>query len=112
MTYCISILMESDLTEKELRLAAFMSEISENCYSAGWMQNLEYALWHAVIQGERKYGQSYITEDDISTLVKLSTDANAWIIFDNEKEETALSLKEWTEKFKNDLEKNKEIIKD
>ena len=104
--------MESDLTEKELRLAAFMSEISENCYSAGWMQNLEYALWNAVINGERKYGQSYITEADISTLIKLSTDANAWIIFDNEKEETALSLKEWTKKFKNDLEKNKEIIKD
>jgi hypothetical protein len=103
--------MESDLTEKELRLAAFMSEISENCYSARWMQNLEYALWNAVINGERKYGQSYITEADISTLIKLSTDANAWIIFDNEKEETALSLKEWTEKFKNDLEQNKEIIK-
>jgi len=104
--------MESDLTVKELRLAAFMSEISENCYSAGWMQNLEYALWHAVIHGERKYGQSYITEADISTLVKLSTDANAWIIYDNDKEETALSLKEWTEKFKDYLEKNKEIIKD
>jgi hypothetical protein len=103
--------MGSDLTEKELRLAEFMSEISEHCYAAGWMLNLEYVLWHAVINGERKYGQSYITQDDISTLIKLSTDANAWVVYDDDKEETALSLKEWTEKFKNDLEQNKEIIK-
>lgn len=103
--------MESDLTEKELHLATFMSEISEYCYSAGWMQNLEYALWNAVINGERKYGQSYITEADISTLIKLSTDADAWIVYDDDKEETALSLKEWTEKFKKDVEQNKGIIK-
>lgn len=103
--------MESDLTEKELRLATFMSEISEYCYSACWMQNLEYALWNAVINGERKYGQSYITEDDISTLIKLSTDANAWIVYNDDKEETALSLKEWIEKFKKDVEQNKGIIK-
>ena len=103
--------MESDLAEKELRLAAFMSEISEYCYSAGWAQNLEYALWHAVINGERKYGQSYITEDDISTLIRLSTDADAWVIYDDDKEETVLSLKEWAEKFKKDVEQNERIIK-
>ncbi|MGQ7856422.1 hypothetical protein ACUN24_19480 [Pedobacter sp. WC2501] len=103
--------MESDLTEKELHLAAFMSGISEKCYSAGWMQNLEYVLWHAVINGERKYGQSYISEADIATLIKLSTVTNVWIIFDSEKEEMALSLKEWTEKFKKDVETNKRIIK-
>ncbi|QNN44882.1 hypothetical protein [Pedobacter roseus] len=103
--------MESDLTETELKLADFMSEISEYCYSAGWIRNLEYALWHAVINGERKFGQSYITESDIETLIKLSTDANAWIVYDDEKEETALSLKEWAEKFKTDLERNEEIIK-
>ncbi|ARS40052.1 hypothetical protein CA265_10485 [Sphingobacteriaceae bacterium GW460-11-11-14-LB5] len=103
--------MESDLTEKELRLATFMSEISENCYSAGWMQNLEYELWYALINGERKYGQSYITEADISTLLKLSTDADAWIVYDDDKGETALSLKKWTEKFNKDVEQNKVIIK-
>ncbi|WP_316844174.1 hypothetical protein [Pedobacter psychrodurus] len=103
--------MESDLTGKELRLATFMSEISEYCYSAGWTLNLEYALWHAVINGERKYGQSYITEDDISTLIKLSTDADAWIIYDDDKEETALNLKEWAEKFEKDVAQNERIIK-
>ncbi|MFD2584454.1 hypothetical protein ACFSR6_18295 [Pedobacter vanadiisoli] len=103
--------MKSHLTEKELKLAHFMSEISERCYAAGWMQNLEYVLWHAAINGERKYGQSYITEDDIATLIKLSADANAWIVFDNKKEETALSLKEWMKKFKIDLKKKKAVIK-
>ncbi|WP_025146882.1 hypothetical protein [Pedobacter jeongneungensis] len=102
--------MESDLTEKELRLADFMSEISERCYAAGWMQNLEYILWHAVTYGHRKYGQSYITESDIETLIKLSTDGNTWIVYDDEKGETALSLKEWAEKFKTDLERNEAII--
>jgi hypothetical protein len=103
--------MESDLTENELKLAEFMSEISENCYAAGWMHNLEYVLWHAVIDGQRKYGQSYITESDIKILIELSSDAGTWIVYDDRKEQTALSLKEWTEKFKNDVNKNKEIIK-
>ncbi|MBO9674700.1 MAG: hypothetical protein J7577_14730 [Sphingobacteriaceae bacterium] len=103
--------MKSHLTEKELKLAHFMSEISEHCYAAGWMKNLEYVLWHAAINGKRKYGQSYVTEDDIAKLIKLSTDANAWIVYDDEKEETALSLSEWTEKFKTDLKKNEAIIK-
>lgn len=103
--------MESDLTEKQLRLADFMSEISERCYAAGWMQNLEYVLWHAVTYGQRKYGQSYITESDIETLIKLSRDADAWIIYDNEKEETAMGLKEWADKFKTDIEKNQATIR-
>ncbi|QDW25404.1 hypothetical protein [Pedobacter sp. KBS0701] len=60
---------------------------------------------------QEKYGQSYITEADISKLIKLATDADAWIVYDDDKEEKALSLKEWTEKFKNDMEQNKEIIK-
>jgi len=73
------------------------------------MLNLEYALWDALLSGERKYGQSIISEIDIENLIKLSTDADAWIIFDYEKEETAISLREWKAKFEIDVEKNKKI---
>ncbi|WP_165499728.1 hypothetical protein [Pedobacter frigidisoli] len=48
-----------------------MREISEYCYSAGWMLNLEYALWDALLNGKRKYGQSIISEIDIEILIKL-----------------------------------------
>jgi hypothetical protein len=84
--------MMKDLTSSQLLLEEYMSEISERCYSAGWMENLEYVLWHALINGQRKYGQSVISQKDIQTLIELSNSCNAWIIFDDETEETAMHL--------------------
>jgi len=95
--------MYQDLSGSEKRLADFMSKISELAYAAGWMKNLEYCLWDAVIKGERRYGRYFITTADINTLIELSKECNRWIYFDNTTEETALTLSEWTEKFANDL---------
>lgn len=49
--------MIDDLTLKQQKLAKIMGDISEECYSAGWYRGLECVLWHAVINGERKFGQ-------------------------------------------------------
>jgi hypothetical protein len=87
--------MITDLTNAQRELADYMSEISEKCYSASWMQGLEYALWNAVINGEQAYGQNFITTKDCETLRILSEACDSWIYFDESTEETAISLSLW-----------------
>lgn len=84
-----------DLTTEQAALESFMSEISERCYSAGWMQDLEYVLWGALLNGERKYGYHFITLEDIQQLKLLSSRAACWIYMDDIKEETAIDLDSW-----------------
>jgi hypothetical protein len=102
--------MINDLTAEQKTLADLMSKISEHCYSAGWMGNLEYVLWDALTSGPRKYGHGIINQSDISELKKISEKANSWIYFDDETEETGLSLSEWTQKFKNTIAVNPEVL--
>ena len=103
--------MRKDLTSHQLLLADYMSDISERCYYASWIENLEYALWDAVLHGERKYGHDSIYQKDIERLKILSKSANAWIIFDDETDEKAMDLNVWEQKFKQDVEQNPELIK-
>lgn len=84
--------MRKDLTNQQLLLADYMSNISERCYYAGWMQGLEYVLWDAVLYGQREYGQDTISPKDVEILRDLSETARAWIIFDDTTEETAVDL--------------------
>jgi hypothetical protein len=102
--------MLPDLTLKQKDLANYMSDISEECYSAGWMQNLEYVLWDALINGERKFGREIISRLNIENLKHFSDECNCWIYFDNEEEEIAMSLEKWQEKFKRVVAKKPEVL--
>ncbi len=88
-----------------------MSELSERCYAAGWMMGLEYVLWDAVLNGERKYGQGYISNVDISKLKDLSSICQSWIYFDEKEEETAIDIISWNTVFSKELKENSEVIK-
>ena len=79
--------MIKDLTIDQKILADFMSEISERCYSAGWMTNLEYVLWDTLTTGPRKYGHDTISQSDIVELRKYSEKADSWIFFDDDIDE-------------------------
>lgn len=100
-----------DLTPEQLALADLMSEISERCYHAGWMQNVEYVLWDALKSGERIYGHGTITQEDISALKELSQAANCWIAFDDTLGETAIELPIWQKKFQDDVQQHPEILR-
>ena len=99
--------MRKDLTTEQNLLAEYMSEISERCYGAAWMANLEYVLWDALSSGPRKYGQDFITQQDIDLLKKMAEISNCWIIFDDHLDEISFDLKDWEDKFvkakKNDI---------
>lgn len=103
--------MVSDLNPIQQQLMNIMSEISERCYTAGWMSNLEYVLWNAVITGPRKYGQDYITQKDIDELRFLSALSNSWIVFDEVKEERSMQLSAWEKKFNSDTLNNTSLLK-
>ena len=91
--------MLKDLAADQKILANFMSEISERCFSAGWMKDLEYVLWDALTTGPRKYGQDAISQNDITKLKSYCINADGWIIFDDNLEETGLSINEWSHRF-------------
>ncbi|MEI6948044.1 hypothetical protein V9K67_12675 [Paraflavisolibacter sp. H34] len=103
--------MIKDLTIQQRQLAGFMGDISERCYYAGWMQGLEYVLWDALLHGQRQYGHGTISQKEIKALEIFSNAANAWIVFDGEKEETAIDLQEWKKKFRQDIEQNPGLLK-
>ncbi|WP_345245091.1 hypothetical protein [Nibrella saemangeumensis] len=88
-----------------------MSDLSEKCYSAGWLENLEYVLWDASITGERKFGQDIVSQQDIDQLMQLSNDCNCWIYFDDITEETAIDLAVWRQKFETAISLNPDILK-
>ncbi|RYZ90662.1 MAG: hypothetical protein EOP06_07645 [Proteobacteria bacterium] len=97
--------MLKDLTDDQRKLAEVMSDISERCYSAGWMTNLEFVLWDVLITGERSYGHGKITAQDIVELTELSHRCAAWIYFHDDTEETAMDLSSWTKLFREIVEK-------
>ena len=87
--------MLKDLNEDEQKLEEFMSWISEEGYSAGWMSDLEYDLWEIVVGGDKSYSRYTLTQDDIDKLNLLSQKCGCWIVFDDVNEETAVDLETW-----------------
>ena len=72
-----------------------MSDISEEAYSACWMQGLEFVLWSAVENGPIKYGRAFVCNEKIDRLKKLSMEIKGWIFFDDKSEEQFITLTEW-----------------
>ncbi len=87
--------MLSNLNTEQRALAEYMSELSEQAYYAGWMHGLEHALWRAVTEGPFQYGVLQLTNEHVEALKRLSEGCGGWIRFDDEKEETFISLDEW-----------------
>jgi hypothetical protein len=76
-------------------LTDYMSELSEQAYSAVWMQGLEFELWRAVVEGPRRFGHLDITTEHISKLRTLSDACGSWIVHDEESGEKPMDLDEW-----------------
>lgn len=99
--------MAAELTIEEQRLASLMSDISEECWYAGWLSGLEYELWSLIVNGVPdeyapgtglSFGQC--AKSEIEGMVKeielLARSINRWIIYsDGEPELRSISLDEW-----------------
>lgn len=72
-----------------------MSQISQDCWAAGWMQGTEYALWAAMQCVEPvAWGAGVVTQRDIEALCALSAWANGWWMRVGH-EPVFISLTEW-----------------
>ena len=87
--------MLADLTADQRALAEFMSELSEEAYCAGWIGNLEHALWRAQVEGPFDYARLAITDVHVAKLRKLSERCGGWIVFDPVQEETLVPMEKW-----------------
>jgi hypothetical protein len=80
---------EQEITAGLLRNV--MSGISEDYWCAGWLHNLEYLLWDAVI-GKRKI----CSPEQVEQLKYLSEKCGGWIIWDEQaKDERFVPMQEW-----------------
>ena len=91
--------MLTGLTPEQRELADYMSELSECAYCAGWMQDLEYALWRAATEGVFRYGRLDLTAEHIQRLKTLSDACGGWIRFDDELEESFVPITQWIEQY-------------
>ena len=91
--------MYSDLNKQQQALTNLMIDISEEGWAAGWMDTLEYALWHMVLNGPAQYGFKYVDEHAIQQLKHLSEQAGCWIVFDDLTHERAVPLSDWRKMF-------------
>ena len=64
---------------------------------------MEYTLWHAVVNGPRKYGRLDINEHHISTLKSLSSGIDGWVYFSAETEETYIPMSSWVNMYRENL---------
>jgi hypothetical protein len=72
-----------------------MSDLSEEAFYAGWMKNLEHALWRAVSEGPFRYGRLDLAAAHVEKLKQLSEACGGWIRFDEIKEESFVPLADW-----------------
>lgn len=95
--------MIEELEGSVRELAELMSELSEEAYTAGWMDGLEYALWYAVENGPKKYGRITINEQHIIKLRNLSVSIGGWVYFDEEAEEKFINSESWAIKYSQNI---------
>ena len=74
-----------------------MSEISEDCYAATWLIDLEFILWNTIQIGPCDVGFSKITYSEIFMLKKLSEEAEGWFYWPDRVKEgpVYVTMEEW-----------------
>jgi hypothetical protein len=96
-----------------------MSEISERCWCAGWMRNVELFLWAMLEGAPRDYGLGTVTEQELANLRHLSERAGGWCrwsdedadeTFDEDADETFVAIDSWQRIFEASLPRLREEV--
>ena len=87
--------MLKDLTPDQRALAEYMSELSEQAIYAGWIQNLEHALWRARTEGPFVSTRLALTDIHVAKLRELNERCGGWIYFHPTNEETFVPTERW-----------------
>lgn len=82
---------------KQRALYQLMSDISEDCYCAGWMSDNECTLWTMVANpdADRRYGIGEVELQQIEELRAISAEVGGWIRWRNDYDDKNLPRSEW-----------------
>ena len=82
-------------------LADYMSELSEDCWAAGWLSGCEFSLWRMATQPDNvhSWGMGSVFSEDVQRLRELSEKCGGWIVWDDTPGEKWVSLSDWAPKF-------------
>ena len=67
------------LTDPQLDLYDRMSEISEECFCAGWVHDNEYDIWDAIVNGESSRANRWMNPRLLRRCQLLSVEIKGWI---------------------------------
>ncbi len=81
--------------EREQLIVNTISELSQDIYAAGWLHRIEYQLWEWSKQNVPEWINFRVIEDDLIDLRGMAEKLNLWAVWDEKKEEIAISLDEW-----------------
>jgi hypothetical protein len=81
------------------RLRTAMSNVSETCWAAGWLNGLEFDLWRFVQDGPGEYGMGTIAQSDIDELRNLSELCGGWFQWNDGKGATFMPMDEWIKNY-------------
>jgi hypothetical protein len=101
----------SELTDDKAELAGLMSELSERCYCAGWLDGLEFTLWDYVCGQSNSGVWSMIEPDELTQLTKLAASIGGWIFWHPDHAATFIPLAEWLEMYRQDRHRSAEEIR-
>lgn len=90
---------KADFNESQRELYELMREISEDCYCAGWMLGLEYAIWGALQDGDLRYGMGEMDAASLLRCRALSLALGGWIVWVDDDIEPSLPVDQWGPRF-------------
>jgi len=88
---------DRELSGDAARLYELMSDISEDCWCAGWMSGNEYSLWKMVSNpvAERNYGFGYVDDDQVAEMKALAERCDGWVIWWDDDCDPNAPIEEW-----------------
>ena len=93
------MIREQDMTSRQYLLYDLMSDISEDCYFAGWYTGNEYHIWAALQDGNRSYGMGEMDADQLEQCRELSKELDGWIVWYDDDMDPAAPVEEWGPRF-------------
>jgi hypothetical protein len=72
-----------------------MWKVSEEAWSVGWMEEMEFQLWKIMGEGPGKYGQLFLDERFLEQLRDQAKKAEGWIYWDKTEQETWIDASGW-----------------
>lgn len=86
------------------RLRSRMSALCRAAYGTDWADHLEYALWHAVVQGPMDFGRIRLDAEVLAELRALADAAGGWIQTDRSGAVECVPLEAWQDRYASNVD--------